>query len=128
MLRRVLHVDDDDDIRAIACVALEAIGGFELLQCSGGAAALASLESFVPDLIILDSMMPDMNGEQTFAQIRRRPAFSNTPIVFVTAKVHEEAKRNFLRLGAAAVVVKPFDPLTLSDQLREIWDRYPHQS
>lgn len=123
MLRNVLHVDDDEDIRAIACVALETIGGLNIVQCASGAEALERLNTFTPDLILLDSMMPGMNGEQTLLEVRKRADGKNVPIVFVTAKVHEEARRNFVHLGAAAIVVKPFEPLTLADQLRTIWQQ-----
>ncbi len=123
MLSTVLHVDDDEDIRDIAKVALETIGGLSLLQCSSGKEALKVLEGFTPDLIVLDSMMPEMNGEQTLLEIRKMSGAANVPVVFVTAKVHESARANFLQLGAIAVVVKPFDPLTLADELRAIWKR-----
>ncbi len=123
MLKSVLHVDDDEDIRDIAKVALETIGGLNVVQCGSGKEALKQLDSYMPDLILLDSMMPEMNGEQTLLEIRKRKEVARVPVVFVTAKVHDEARSNFLQLGAVAVVVKPFDPLTLADDLRAIWAR-----
>lgn len=123
MVMTVLHVDDDEDIRDIVRVALEQIGGLEVAQCDSGNAALQLLREIHPDVILLDSMMPEMNGEQTFKEMRKLEAGRVVPIVFVTAKVHEEAMRGFLELGAAGVIVKPFDPLTLADDLRAICDR-----
>jgi DNA-binding response OmpR family regulator len=123
MIKTVLHVDDDEDIRDIVRVALGHIGGLDIAQCGSGNEALQLLSEIHPDVILLDSMMPEMNGEQTFKELRKLEAGRSVPIVFVTAKVHEEAMRGFLDLGAAGVIVKPFDPLTLADDLRAICDR-----
>lgn len=123
MIKTVLHVDDDEDIRDIVRVALGHIGGLDIAQCGSGIEALQLLSEIHPDVILLDSMMPEMNGEQAFKELRKLEAGRSVPIVFVTAKVHEEAMRGFLDLGAAGVIVKPFDPLTLADDLRAICDR-----
>ncbi len=123
MIKTVLHVDDDEDIRDIVRVALEHIGGLHVIQCGSGTEALQLFGKIHPDVILLDSMMPEMSGEQTFKELRKLEAGRSVPIVFITAKVHEEAMRGFLELGAAGVMVKPFDPLTLADDLRAICDR-----
>lgn len=123
MLQNVLHVEDDEDIREISRVALETVGGLRLVQCGSGLEALERLESYTPDLILLDSMMPGMNGEQTLLRIRSIKRCAKIPVVFVTARVHDEARTNYMQLGAVAVIVKPFDPLTVAEELRKIWER-----
>ncbi len=123
MLRRILHVDDDEDIRAVAKVALEVVGGFIVLQCGSGPEALRQAEQFAPDLVLLDVMMPGMDGEETYKALREIDALRATPIVFVTAKVHEEAVESLNRLGAAGIVAKPFDPMGLAGLLHSFWQR-----
>ena len=120
-LDRILLVEDEEDIRAVAEVALEVVGGFTLKTCSGGQEALASIADFGPQLLILDVMMPDMDGPETLRAIRELPGFANTPAVFMTAKVQSEEIASYLAEGAVDVIPKPFDPMTLSDRVREIW-------
>ncbi|WP_397543469.1 response regulator [Roseovarius salis] len=121
-LNKILHAEDDPDIREIAKMSLEAVGGFELLQCSSGEDALRMAESFGPDMFLMDVMMPGMDGRETVTRLREMAAFAQTPVVFVTAKAAntdvEPLKADF----GAMVIVKPFDPIALPDQLRRIWD------
>lgn len=120
-LRRVLLVEDEEDIRAVAEIALETVGGFELKVCASGAEALESIAGFAPQLIILDVMMPGMEGPETLREIRKLPEYALTPAVFMTAKVQADEIRSYLAGGAAGVIPKPFDPMTLSDRILEIW-------
>lgn len=120
-LNRILYVDDDVDIQAITLMVLEAISGFTVEVCSSGAEALAKAVAFNPDLIVLDVMMPQMDGLETFVALKKFPELENTPVVFVTAKVQPQEVQGYLQLGGVAVIAKPFDPMTLSDQLRDIW-------
>lgn len=122
MLQRILHVDDDDDIRTLTRVALEVVGGFKVLQCASGQDALDVVETFAPDLLLLDVMMPGLDGEQTFHMIRQIKSLEELPVVFMTAKVHEQSVRRLYAIGAAGIVAKPFDPLELPNVLRSIWD------
>jgi CheY-like chemotaxis protein len=85
--------------------------------------ALAKVDDFAPDLILLDVMMPGMDGPATLAQLRKRPVSADTPVIFMTAKVQREEIDRFLALGAVAVIPKPFDPLTLADEVEAIWQR-----
>lgn len=121
-LEKIMLVEDEEDIRAVAELALEAVGGFTLRACDSGANALDNLEAFQPQLILLDVMMPKMDGPSTLRAIREKPEFANIPAVFMTAKVQPEEVKGYLALGAVDVIPKPFDPMTLSDQIREIWD------
>jgi two-component system OmpR family response regulator len=92
-------------------------------MCSSGAEALVRYGSFAPQLILLDVMMPGMDGPATLAELERLPDWTATPIVFVTAKVRTQERQRYLDLGAVEVIAKPFDPMTLADQLRAVWTR-----
>ena len=122
-LRRILYVEDDPDIQAIAVMVLETIHGFTLEVCSSGTEAVQKAEAFNPDLILLDVMMPNMDGPETLKTLREFPTLSMTPVVFMTAKVQPQEVQAYLDIGAAGVIAKPFDPMILVDQLREIWER-----
>lgn len=121
-LKRVLHIEDDPSIQEIARVALELLGGFEVMTCSSGAAGLAAVEHFSPDLILLDVMMPEMDGPETLCELEKRQVLATCPVVFMTAKIQPAEIEEYKRMGAADVIEKPFDPMALSDQLREIWE------
>jgi two-component system, OmpR family, response regulator len=120
-LDRILYVEDDPDIQAIAVMVLDSISGFTLEPCSSGNEALTKAEAFAPDLILLDVMMPGMDGPETLQALRKIPSLEKTPVIFMTAKVQPQEVQGYLDLGAVGVIAKPFDPMTLSDQLREIW-------
>lgn len=120
-LEKVMHIEDDLSIQEVTRVALEIVGGLTTISCSSGAEGLAQAERFAPQLILLDVMMPDMDGPETLAQLRRLPATEHTPVVFMTAKVQEHEVEEYYQLGAVGVIFKPFDPMTLSDQIKTIW-------
>ena len=116
----MLHVDDDDDIREITMLALETVGGMQVVQASSGAEALARVQSFRPDVLLLDVMMPEMSGEELLVQLRANPDLSSTPCIFMTARVQANEISGLKDQGAVDVIQKPFDPMTLSDQIRAI--------
>ena len=120
-LKKILCVEDELDIQAIAKVALEAVGNFTVHMCGSGQDALDELREFSPDLILLDVMMPGMDGPTTYSSIRKMNDFQNVPIIFMTAKVMEADQNLYRSLGAAGIIAKPFDPMTLSSQIEEIW-------
>jgi len=120
-LRRILHVDDDGDIQEVARLTLEAIGGFIVETCSSGQEALDKAAGFAPDLILLDVMMPRMDGPTTYSKLRAQLAMAKIPVIFMTAKVQSHETGQYLDLGAVGVITKPFDPMALSDQIRSIW-------
>lgn len=119
---RILYVEDEPDIRAVAQIALESIGGFELKICSSGKEAMEQAPSFKPQLLLLDVMMPDMDGPTTLANLKTIPGLKDTPAVFITAKVQPQEIEELLSCGAAGVIAKPFDPLTLADTIHKIWN------
>jgi CheY-like chemotaxis protein len=120
-LQKILLVEDEPDIRAVAQLALEAVGGFTVRQCESGEAALAALAEFAPDLVLLDVMMPGMDGPTTLAALRALPQGGAVPVMFMTAKVQPAEIEGYRRLGAIGVISKPFDPMTLADTLRNLW-------
>ena len=124
-LRRILFVEDDPDIQKVAKLALEAIGGFSVLTCDSGARALAAVTGFVPDLILLDVMMPGMDGPATLKALRQVPGAETIPAVFMTARVQPTEIAGYRALGAVDVIAKPFDPMRLADTVREIWSALP---
>ncbi|WP_332775316.1 response regulator [Polaromonas sp.] len=122
-LNRILYVEDEPDIRAIAQMALEAVGGFTVLACASGREALAAAPSAAADLLLLDVMMPGMDGPSTLQALRQLPATAGTPVIFMTAKVQAAEVAQYRALGALDVIAKPFDPMALSAQIRQIFDR-----
>ncbi len=122
-LERILLVDDEADIRQIARLALEAVGGFKVRECASGLAAPKAIEEFAPQLILMDMMMPGQDGVETLKALRAAGGASRIPVVFMTAKVQPQEVSAFRSLGALDVIAKPFDPMTLSQTVRKIWER-----
>ena len=123
ILKRILYVEDEADIQAVAKIALESVGGFELQICSSGAEALEKAVSFAPDLFLLDVMMPGLDGPTTLKALRELPEFTEKPAIFMTAKVQPDEIDEYINLGALDVIPKPFDPMTLASQIKTIWQK-----
>ena len=117
MARKILIIDDEDDIREVVALSLESVAGWEVIVASSGAQGLTRAEEQKPDAILLDVMMPDMDGPATFHELRKNPATARIPVLLLTAKVQGPDQRRFADLGVEAVLFKPFDPLTLSAQI-----------
>ena len=122
-LERVLCVEDEEDIRTIAVLALQSFGGLTVRACASGAEAIQEAPAFRPQLILLDVMMPGIDGPTTLKSLRTLPGLEEVPVVFMTAKVQPDEVAYYRELGALEVISKPFDPITLAPQLREIWAR-----
>ena len=122
-LKHILLVEDDPDVQTIASMALIDIGEFNLTVCSSGREAIEQVVRVKPQMILLDVMMPDMDGPTTLEEIRRLPLSPQPPIIFMTAKVQPQEQKRYLSLGAIEVIAKPFDPVTLADQLHAAWAR-----
>ncbi len=120
-LRRILYVEDEPDIQAVARLSLEMVGGFEVRICSSGHEALSAVGEYLPDIILLDVMMPELDGPATLAELKKRPDAAAIPVVFMTAKVQPHEIAGYKALGVAAVIPKPFDPMTLPQQIQSIW-------
>jgi CheY-like chemotaxis protein len=122
-LKRILYVEDEPDIQAVAKLALEMVGGFTLEVCSSGMDALEKAPGFAPQLLLLDVMMPGMDGPATLTALRAQPGTAATPAIFMTAKVQPGEVAQYREQGAVDVIPKPFDPMTLSSTIEEIWKR-----
>lgn len=128
-LNRILLVDDEEDIRTVAKLSLEALGGFTVIECPSGQAAAEMASQEKPDLILLDVMMPGMDGPATLRHLRDHSSTKAIPVIFMTAKVQPQEVTAYKNLGAIAVVAKPFDPMTLAREIKEIWEDWhanPH--
>lgn len=117
----VMYVDDQEDIRMIVEFALDEESGFRLILCASGGEALDRLAVTRPDVILLDVMMPGLDGPGTLERLRALPGHAETPVIFITAKVQSHEVSQLMALGAVAVIAKPFNPMLLPDQIREIW-------
>jgi CheY-like chemotaxis protein len=122
-MRRILIIDDEDDIREVAALSLEAVAGWEILTASSGAEGIAIAANAPPngrpDAILMDVMMPEIDGPTTFGLMQKNPAVAGIPVLLLTAKVQGIDQRRFANLGVAAVLFKPFDPLTLAQQISD---------
>ncbi len=122
-LEKLMLVEDDADIRTVASMSLEMVGGLQVRACESGAVAITTVKEFAPQLILLDVMMPGMSGPEVLRTLRQDPETFAIPVVFMTAKVQAEEIQALKQLGALDVIAKPFDPMTLSDQVKAIWER-----
>lgn len=123
-LKNILYVEDEPDIQTIVQLSLESIGGFDVKTCNSGKEALEALTKYNPDLILMDVMMPDLDGPSTLKEIRKLSQFCQVPVIFMTAKAQSHEVAQYKELGVLDVVIKPFDPMTLSSVLKNIWEKH----
>ena len=116
-------MEDNDDIRTIVKSALEKIGGYQVHACASGAEALLSISDFAPQLLLLDMMMPGMDGPAVLAKVRERPEMAGLPVIFLTARASSTDIETLFALGALDVLKKPFDPMTLHEQVGAAWHK-----
>src|SRR5436190_10231546 len=122
-LTRIMMVEDEPDIQAVAQIALEAVGGFQVTMCSSGKEALEKVLACSPDLILMDVMMPGMDGPSTLQAMRAFPPTAAFPVIFMTAKVQSHEVSRYKDIGALGVIAKPFDPMTLAATIRTLWEQ-----
>jgi two-component system OmpR family response regulator len=120
-LVRILYAENEPDIQQVVSLVLNDFGGFILKVCSSGAEAVNEIEAFTPQLLLLDVMMPHLDGLEALEEIRKIPAYSEIPVIFLTAKVHPDEVQRYFEMGALEVIIKPFDPITLVDQINQAW-------
>ena len=120
-LKKVLYIEDEPDIRAVAEIALQQIAGLVLKCCASGPEGLESISDFDPQLILLDVMMPGMDGPTVLAHIRENTDYQQIPVEFITAKVQVAEVVDFMKVDAFAVISKAFSPMEIAGQLRDIW-------
>jgi CheY-like chemotaxis protein len=122
-LSRVLVADDDPDILMVIRVSLELVGGLTVACCGSGREAVAAAPGFLPDLVILDVMMPEMDGPSTLRALRALPGLERLPALFLTAKVQPDEVVRYRETGVLDVIPKPFDPMALAGTVRGIWEK-----
>ena len=122
-LKRILYVEDDEDIAEMAVMALEALGNFEVTHCSSGQAAISAYTKVSPQLVIMDVMMPEMDGLETIGRLKAIHGMSVAPFIYMTARAQQHEKTAYLETGALDVIVKPFDPMTLCEKIFTIWEQ-----
>src|ERR1700677_2594948 len=116
----ILIIDDEDDIREVAALSLETVAGWRVFMANSGSQGLARAIEHQPEAILLDVMMPGMDGPSTFRELRKNPATANIPGMLLTAKVQGPDQRRFADLGVEAILTKPVDPLTLASQMAKV--------
>jgi len=114
---RLLVVDDDDAIREVAQMALEIVGGFEVRTASSGTQARQMVRTEAPDAILLDVMMPGMDGPTLLSHLRSDPVTADIPVIFLTAKIQAGERRDWVDLDITGVIAKPFDPMRLAGEI-----------
>jgi CheY-like chemotaxis protein len=119
LMRRILIIDDEDDIREVAALSLEATAGWQIFTASSGLAGIAIAIAEQPDAILMDVMMPGVDGPTTFSNMQQNPDVAHIPVLLLTAKVQGVDQRRFAGLGLAGILFKPFDPLTLAKQISD---------
>ncbi|MCK5295475.1 MAG: response regulator [Alphaproteobacteria bacterium] len=122
-LKKILYVEDDLDIQKVVKLALEEVGGFTVKLCSSGKKALDCIVAFKPDLVILDVMMPGLNGPDTLQEIHKIPQMAQVPVIFMTAKIQPHEVLEYRKMGVKDVIFKPFDPMALADTIQDIWEK-----
>jgi len=122
LLRTILYVDDEPDIREIVHMALTEAGALTVHLCGSGQEALERLPQLKPDFVLLDVMMPGMDGPMTLRRMREDPALARIPVGFMTAKAMPQEVARFRALGAIGVIAKPFDPMRLAQQVTALWN------
>ena len=127
-LKTILCIDDDEDILAITQMCLETVGGFRVTCFKHGINAVKKIESLKPDLILMDMMMPGVDGLSVLSSLKQTPTTAQIPVVFMTARVQANEIEQYYKQGADGVIPKPFDPMTLSQQLIKFWEAYHAKS
>ncbi|MBZ4021776.1 hypothetical protein CKO11_04790 [Rhodobacter sp. TJ_12] len=119
-MARILYIDDDNDIREIAVMALELNELFEVRSAASGASGLEIAREYTPDLILLDVMMPGLDGPATYRLVKLDPALQQTPVAFITARTQTHQVAELMGMGACSVIPKPFDPMALAGQVESL--------
>lgn len=123
-LQKIIYAEDEEDIREVAQIALEDIGSFTVKYCLNGHDVLEAIKDFQPDLFLLDVMMPTMDGPSALRELKHIPQVAQVPAIFMTAKIQPNEVDEYKAIGAIDVIHKPFDPITLADDIKKIWNKF----
>lgn len=124
-LKKILYAEDEPDVQTVVELTIQTMSNYEIKICNNGKELLESIEAYNPDLILLDVMMPEMDGPTTFKHLQSNEKTKDIPVIFMTAKAQIHEVEIFKEIGALGVITKPFDPMSLCDEIRAIWnDKY----
>lgn len=123
-LSRILYAEDEAVVLEMARLVLEDFGGFEVATCTSGVEVASLAQKFQPDLVLLDVVMPDVDGPAALEELRAVSGFASTPVIFMTALKQENEVEELKSLGAIDVIIKPFDAMTLSEEILSVWERH----
>lgn len=121
-LTKILYAEDEIDVQTVVELTIQSMSDYEIKVCDNGKRLLECVNEYNPDLILLDVMMPEMDGPTTFKHLQSTEATKNIPVIFMTAKAQVHEVETFKEIGALGVITKPFDPMSLCDEIKEIWD------
>lgn len=122
-LKKILYAEDERDVQTIVEISIWSTSSYEIKICDNGKLLLDCVEDYNPDLILLDAMMPEMDGITTLRNLRLNEKTKNIPVIFITAKAQTHEVKSFNESGVIGVITKPFDPMSLSSSIKEIWDK-----
>lgn len=122
-LKKIFYVEDDIDIATVAKMTMEELGGFELKHSLSGTEALTQMPEFSPQLVLMDMMMPEIDGLEVMKRMRQSDELKNIPVIFMTAKAQVHEQESYISAGALGVILKPFDPVTLCDSINNLWNK-----
>lgn len=122
-LKKILYAEDEPDVRTVVEMTIETMSNYELKTCNNGKELIEYVNEYSPDLILLDVMMPEMDGPTTFKQLQANDSMKNIPVIFMTAKAQVHEVEIFKEIGAVGVIIKPFDPMSLCSEIEQIWER-----
>ena len=127
-LTRILHLENDEDVIYVASIALSEIGGLEVRHCATASEALQAIDTFEPQLLLLDYTMPSCSGPEFWQRFRSIPGYESIPAIYLTARAESAVSEELFGLGALDVITKPFDVIGIAERLRRAWDRYTDQT
>lgn len=122
-LKKILYAEDEPDVQIIVEMIIQSMSDYEIKICSNGRELLECVENYDPDLILLDVMMPEMDGPTTFKNLQLNEKTKKIPIIFMTAKAQTHEVKLFKETGVIGVITKPFDPVMLCSNITEIWEQ-----
>lgn len=123
-LNKILYAEDEPDIRTIVETVIQAMSDYDIKICENGKILMDCVEKYSPDLVLLDVMMPEMDGPTTFKNLQENPKTKNIPVIFMTAKAQVHEIKAFLDSGVIGIITKPFDPVQLCSRINELWDEF----
>lgn len=121
-LKRILYAEDEPDVQTVVGMIIESMSDYEIKICDNGKILLDCVEDYNPDLVLLDVMMPEMDGPTTFKNLQANEKTKDIPVIFMTAKAQIHEVQLFQETGIIGVITKPFDPVTLCTEIQKIWD------